>query len=958
MADDSNTTSSHYSVAKLLTLGLVFHLVYIGSVFDCYFTSPVVNGMQSYNVGHAESKRLVLIIGDGLRADLLFNVNGFDFILDAPAIVAPHLRSIVESRGAFGVSHTRVPTESRPGHVAIIGGMYEDVSAVTKGWKTNPVDFDSVFNQSSLTFSFGSPDILPMFARGATPGKVKTWSYNEEDEDFTKDATALDVWVLDQLRMLFKNATTDTTLNSHLHSDKVIFFLHLLGLDTTGHSYRPHSKEYMNNIQVVDSIVRQTEALVSEFYEDDETSFIFTADHGMSVIGNHGDGDPDNTRTPLIAWGRGIRGPVPDSLPSSHDSYSGPWQLSHLLRRDVEQADVASLMASLIGINWPVNSVGVLPDVDPTRPGYLSPRLGDESLARSALVNAKVVLEHYRVKHELKQSRAIFYKPYTPLEISPQSHELPRMALIATIEKLIEEKNWYEARKLSTELITTALSGLHYLQTYERLLIRVIVTAAYLGWAAYASLFLFRPLDYITGPLKPSWSSSIVSAAAFITLATFFILFAIQQSPWTFYLYIAFPYYFWQQFLRQAIPAFHNHLRVRNRPMNYFKVAMRVGVITVVLQGMVAAYTHRFIWSIGFVLIGFVWPFTWPRESVRRHLSLSAMWSILCLITGIFPLLSVEKQENLPAILGGGALILITGCFSASSVLTTVEREKGLKSKQRLVVLFSVQAILILVVMAVTTSSVISLQAKSGLPPVNQVIGWITLVIASSLPFISCGNHHTVFSKFLLYFLGFGPCFVILSISVEGLFYVAYSLTLVAWVMVESVVRNGSPRPNFLKVNKVYHFREDDLRIALFFLFFVQVGFFGTGNVASISSFYLEPVYRLIPIFSPFFMAALLIFKIVVPYVILSVASALLNHFLHLPPFSLLLVALTLTDGMTLTFFFNVRDTGSWLEIGQSISFFCITSLLLLWSAGICAAGEHLLADVMTAKQHTVKKHL
>lgn len=25
-----------------------------------------------------------------------------------------------------------------------------------------------------------------MFARGATPGKVKTWSYNEEEEDFTK----------------------------------------------------------------------------------------------------------------------------------------------------------------------------------------------------------------------------------------------------------------------------------------------------------------------------------------------------------------------------------------------------------------------------------------------------------------------------------------------------------------------------------------------------------------------------------------------------------------------------------------------------------------------------------------------------------------------------------------------------------------------------------------------------
>ncbi|KAF9459158.1 Phosphatidylinositolglycan class N-domain-containing protein [Collybia nuda] len=951
---DNPSKQSKYNVTKLLVIGLIFHLVYIGSIFDCYFTSPVVKGMTRHSTGSAEAKRLVLIVGDGLRADLLLNVDAFPSIPNSPQIVAPYLRSIVEKRGAFGISHTRVPTESRPGHVAIIGGMYEDVSAVTKGWKTNPVDFDSVFNQSTFTFSFGSPDILPMFSRGATPGKVKTWSYDEEEEDFTKDATALDVWVLDHLRSLLRNATTDSALNSQLRSQKVVIFLHLLGLDTTGHSYRPHSQEYMKNIQVVDDIVRQTETLMSEFYQDEQTSYIFTADHGMSVIGNHGDGDPDNTRTPLIAWGRGIRGPLPDSSPSSHDAYSKPWQLGHLFRRDVEQADIASLMSSLLGIDWPVNSVGVLPDVDPTRPGFLSPHLGDEAIAHASLVNAKVILEHYKIKHELKQARTIRYKPFAPLEGPQQLGGAPlRVNRTAKIEEFIRNQDWYEARKLSAELIQMGLAGLHYLQTYERSLIRGIVTAAYTGWAAYASLYLFRPLEY--SKLSPRVSYFLKLIAAF-TLIYSWIFFAIQHSPWTFYLYMVFPCYFWQHFLEQAIPALWNR-RDSKKYAEYVVILFKGIAVIAVLQGMVVAYTHRYLWGVGFLLIGVVWPLTWSRQVLTKYTKYAVTWSFLCLTTGIFPLLSVEKQESVPTILSGGVLILVAAWFSASRVLKHLEQAHGVENKRQLARFFSVQALFIVVTMVITTSSALSLQAKAGLPLPNQISGWIVLVAASLYPFMSRGYQHTPFSKFLVYFLGFGPCFVILSISVEGLFYVSYSATLVSWIMVESIIRHDSPHPTPTPTptKKVYRFQSDDLRMALFFLFFVQVGFFGTGNVASISSFYLEPVYRLIPIFSPFFMAALLIFKIVAPYIILSVASALLNDFLRLPPFSLLLVALSLTDGMTLTFFFNVKDTGSWLEIGQSISFFCITSLLLLWAAGISAAGEYILADTI-GKNHPVEK--
>ena len=50
-------------IFRLLLIGLVFHLVYIGTVFDCYFTSPVVHGMRRFGRRDGEARRLVLIVG-------------------------------------------------------------------------------------------------------------------------------------------------------------------------------------------------------------------------------------------------------------------------------------------------------------------------------------------------------------------------------------------------------------------------------------------------------------------------------------------------------------------------------------------------------------------------------------------------------------------------------------------------------------------------------------------------------------------------------------------------------------------------------------------------------------------------------------------------------------------------------------------------------------------------------
>lgn len=54
---------SSRNVLKLLILGIIFHIVFIASVFDCYFRSPVVHGMTRYGSSPGVSNRLVLIVG-------------------------------------------------------------------------------------------------------------------------------------------------------------------------------------------------------------------------------------------------------------------------------------------------------------------------------------------------------------------------------------------------------------------------------------------------------------------------------------------------------------------------------------------------------------------------------------------------------------------------------------------------------------------------------------------------------------------------------------------------------------------------------------------------------------------------------------------------------------------------------------------------------------------------------
>ncbi|PWN49998.1 alkaline phosphatase-like protein [Violaceomyces palustris] len=1076
-ASITSTSPSHKWArppARFLVLSLLFHLVYISSVFDIYFTSPVVHPVPRFTLNHTyadpslsqpfpTAQRLVLIVADGLRADTLFKhhpvshlpqwaVNDLlnsasqpqslpnhlspfpqalsyqkDNQLPLPpsvpeqqthAFAAPFLRQVATSNGVWGVSHTRVPTESRPGHVAMIAGMYEDVSAVTKGWKLNPIAFDSLLNQSSHSFAFGSPDIVTMFARGAAEDHVDLWTYDEKEEDFTKDATHLDLWVLDRFRDLLSAAKHDPELDTKIRGPGTVFFLHLLGLDTTGHTYRPFSKEYIGNTIVADAIARKVESLIDDFFAGDgKTAYVFTADHGMSSKGNHGDGHPDNTRTPIVAWGAGVRGPRTPALvettkretETSRDSYFSGWEMDHVSRQDLDQADITPLMATLVGVPMPANSEGRL------RPGILD--LTAEHKARAMFVNALQVLEIYRVKHFQRKERMLRFVPFEDLVPSravrkqdDHGEREPGSDLVDEIRESIEEEDWDDAILRCEDLIEKALQGARYLQTYDWFLLCSIVTLGYIGSILYGISFILRsyvlPYEILTKLSEPRPLTGLGKALVAPILGVAFAKFAAEDSPVTYYLYTAFAAFFWGRVIDERnlfISAWKTARAGGSNSSLARSVAIRIALAVLGLELIVMGYHQRICWFIGFLLIGLAWPAIFLDADTKARTELiTVIWGLICIVCGLLTLTDLDKEESVPILSLSGLAFTLAGLvvirFPTSflspppSVGGSANGDLHLRHTLRTL---KIQLTVIVLSTAITASSSYSLQRKQGLPLVNQISAWLVLGFSLLFPFLygfkpairAVGGGSKVrvqqphSQRLAIVVFALAPIFILLSIRDEAMFFGCYTLMLLIWSKYEGTLFEERRRSRNLvepngKILSKRKLEKEDFRMAIFFLFFLHVGFFGTGNIASISSFYLSPVYRLVPIFSPFLMATLLLVKILTPFLVLNsvfqalCASEPISSLQRSPPTRLDLIDIPLlgptsagglglqdayapvfvaciaTDVLALNFLFSVKDQGSWLEIGQTITHFVMANLLQVFMLSFAALSSCIIGKV------------
>uniref|UniRef100_A0A2K5EY10 GPI ethanolamine phosphate transferase 1 n=1 Tax=Aotus nancymaae TaxID=37293 RepID=A0A2K5EY10_AOTNA len=812
-------------------LGLLVHFVFFASIFDIYFTSPLVHGMTpQFTPLPPPARRLVLFVADGLRADALYELD------ENGNSRAPFIRNIIMHEGSWGISHTRVPTESRPGHVALIAGFYEDVSAVAKGWKENPVEFDSLFNESKYTWSWGSPDILPMFAKGASGDHVYTYSYDSKRQDFgAQDATKLDTWVFDNVKDFFHHARNNQSLLSKINEEKIVFFLHLLGIDTNGHAHRPSSRDYKDNIKKVDDGVKEIVSMFNHFYGNDgKTTFVFTSDHGMTDWGSHGAGHPSETLTPLVTWGAGIKYPQRLSAQQFDDVFLKEWRLENWKRLDVSQADIAPLMTSLIGVPFPLNSVGILP-VD-----YLNNT--DLFKAESMFTNAVQILEQFKVKMTQKKEATLpfLFAPFKSLSDSKQ------IDILRKARSYIKHKKFDEAKPS------------HLL-----------------------------PCSFV----------------AIGILVAFFLL--IQACPWTYYVYCLLPLPIWYAVLREFQVIQDLVASLLTYPLNHF-----VGYLLVFTLGtevLVLSFFYRYMLTIGLTAFA-AWPFLtqlWTRAKVT-----SLSWTFFSLLLAVFPLMPVVgRKPDISLVMGAGLLVLLLSLY----VVTSLTKRKDSFLKEELLV-HLLQVLNTVLSMYVVYSTQSSLLRKQGLPLTNQIISWATLASSLIVPLLSSP---ALFQRLFSILLSLMSTYLLLSTGYEALFPLVLSCLMFVWINIEqeTLQQSGvSCKQKLTSIQFSYNtditqFRQlclDDIRRAFFLVFFLVTAFFGTGNIASINSFDLASVYCFLTVFSPFMMGSLMMWKILIPFVL--VMCAFEAHF-----------------------FFLVKDYGSWLDIGTSISHYVIVMSMTIF---------------------------
>lgn len=848
-------------IVNLVLIAIAVHLLLLIAIMDIHFKSPLERGMETVkSTEDPPAKRLVIFIADGLRSQSIYDKN---------ENVSSYLTYIRKNRGSWGVSHTRVPTESRPNHVAILGGIYEDPSAVYKSWQKFPIDFDTVFNESKYSWVIGTEEITSIFNKN-TQNNVKLMSSPAELLDYKRENhQVLDEWVFKQVSLLLKNSGR----TSALQEPGIILSLHLSGLDMTGHSKKPGSEEYSKNIKYVDKKIKKMEYLVNKNFQDNLTTFIFTSDHGMTDWGSHGSGSDHETFTPFITWGAGVK--------------------INNKRLDLQQIDIAPFISSLLGLNYPVNSLGRVPIQ------YLE--IPDDQKLQILTNNLKQL---YRIL-EVKQNRIVtnkFVVFHRRPHITPENFNQTISEIFKTFSNSTEGRN--NAFDQCQEFFNRISKEIDYFDNYYMVTLISSISMGFFLWLLYVTTF-FVP-DFAVPKLETK--EIRIQGAVFVVTSLLLVLLCFSQAFCsTYYFYILFPNVMLHLLLRKR-----RKMSYLFKELNDISLLQCIQISLTAMFVMVAviSFYYRFCLSIVLVLV-----------SCSMFLSQTTLdnvhmlyWMVLSLILTVFPLL--------PAMLTKFQVVYFMSGYVIWQYLNfCVFAKKWYRFRDSVSVNTTQKLIFILhnICLNIGLVLVISVMHKTGeYDATIRTTSWLVFLVPVCLvPFSMTEKNVRLFTIFT----AFIPFYLLTSMSYELIFMSFFTVQLILWMNMEKKMAVEDADMC------------EDLQKSLIFVAFIFIGYFGPGNMASLNSFDPMWVRFLLSTFCPLSITVLIFLKLTLPFLYTSCVFRNIVMTRRLNLTRCFCIILIISDVMVFYFMFNVSNVGSWAEIGMSLSHFvvveCFTIVIL-----------------------------
>lgn len=555
----------------------------------------------------------------------------------------------------------------------------------------------------------------------------------------------------------------------------------------------------------------------------------------------------------------------------------------------MQQAQIAPIMSALVGIAPPMNNIGILPLQ------YLNATT--EYKAHAANSNALQLLAQFQAL--LTTHRRGLFSSYL-LSYNELNEAIIAQYLERT-EKNMQSGLYEEAIKDNYNIMQLALKGIDYYQGYYRRPLQLCTTATFICWIIYCLQLLLGQRQLV----KHFHDRLTVTFKQKLCLLIVCVLLLLQHVPLVIAFYLLLPLLVWLLLVQKQ--GFSLLPLMRAMPL------IQLLALVLCAELFVYSFFERKLISLSFLIYSlFINLRAFPTKNAKFYI-----WLALSLVLVTFPLLP-------PTVGYTNTWLLLLG------MLVTLLRPFVVKSHIHWHI--TVPAVICLI-----NALLVSYwhAQQRGVPFVSHALSWCFLLYTFAL--IVFRRTIVLKQRIELLFFLLTSLYTLLCTSYESLFIVMLASELMLTLAVQPMqlplsqrvndcfkqYKQGAMAQQPLAVNSPQQLQAA-LKLSFTILLYTLFSFFGTGNIASVSSFDPNIVRCFLSTFAPFIIMSLVILKLIIPVVLNITIIYGMSTFARANEQAIFICLMLICDVMGLNFLFLVKNEGSWLEIGTSISHFVI----------------------------------